>query len=229
VEVLPELPFAALLRALESIPPLLYYSLLFICFVAEGTSFPLVHIPAIVMFLASAHLVASGQVSLAVVILVSAAGATLGAFLTHLVGVRMALNASDPKAASSDRKAAVAGEAPAPGSRLLGVSPEQVDRVWAWLERYGALVAAAARWLGVLRPPILLGTGIARMSPWKVLPALAVGALSYCAFYQLVALEIRAVSFALLRSLEPEVVLLTVAGLAVAWAAAIFLLRRVRS
>jgi len=235
--VLPDISMTAIVKALESIPPSGYYVLIFIGFTTEGTSFPLIHIPAIVMFLASAHLIAVGHVPLTAVILVSAAGATLGALITHLVGVRMSRAGGSPAAAPRDTGEAARlgggtggppGDAAAPNRRFLGISPRQVDRVWGWLERYGALLAMAARWLGVLRPPILLGTGMAGISIWKVIPALALGALSYCAFYQFVALEMWNLSSTVLTHLGPETIILSAFGLTGVWGVTVYFLRRVK-
>lgn len=205
------------------IPPGLYYALLFIAFVAEGTSFPLIHIPAMVMFLTSAYLVTLGKISLVAAILVAAAGSTAGGFVTYLLGGVM--SSRNGKAGETAGEAAVGPER---SLRGFLTSPERLASVHRLAARYGALLALAARWLGILRPAALLGTGMARVSPWKVLPALFVGSLTYCTVYQLVAEGLEAISLRLLGQVDLELVLLSALGLALAWAGSLYLLRRCR-
>lgn len=213
---------AGVLQALRAIPPHWYYLLLLAAFTLEGTSFPLVAIPSAVMFLASAELIAAGRVSFVGAVMVSTLGSALGALITYWLGTRMAgpqvsATAGDPVTAQLAERA-----------RRHWAHPERTARVRRWVARYGALLALASRWLGVLRPTVLLGTGVARVSLWKVIPAFLAGSYLYCAVYQFLAVELRALSFKLLRELDPPEVLLTVVALALAWLAGILLFRRVR-
>jgi membrane protein DedA with SNARE-associated domain len=200
-----------------------YYAALFVAFVAEGTSFPLVHIPSIVMFLVSAYLVAAGNVSLAAVILVATAGSTVGGFITYWLAGRMAPRSTEPAPATAAGATSV-------GEHHVNfwTKPDRLARVRSFALRYGALLALASRWLGVLRPAALLGTGMAHVKPWKVLPALFVGSLTYCTAYQLGAQALQAVSIRLLREVETEWVLFYVVLLALVWAGGIYVIRKVR-
>jgi len=212
-----DLSLAGILQALRMIPVTWYYVVLFLAFTAEGTSFPLVHIPSAVMFLASAHLIALGRISLETTVLVSAVGSAFGGFITYWVGTRMSVSGID------GAPTGLAGKALGPWA-----SPQRVARVRRWVTRYGALLALAARWLGVLRPPALLGTGMARVRAYKVAPALLLGSLVYCGVYQYLALEVRVFTFRLLRQIDPAFILASAVGLALAWVAAVYILRRVR-
>lgn len=213
---------AGALQALRAIPPHWYYLFLLAAFIAEGTSFPLIAIPSAVMFLASAELIAAGKVSYLAAVLVATVGSAMGGFLTYWLGTRLSRRSP---AGSPD--SGLTGSLTERARRHWG-DPARTARVMRWVGRYGALLALVSRWLGVLRPPALLGTGLARVSVWKVVPALLAGSFLYCAVYQALAVELRTFSFRLLRSLEPHEVALTVGGLALAWLAAIIVFRRVR-
>ncbi len=205
------------IAALRSIPPSLFYVLLFAGFVAEGTALPFVHIPTVVMFLASAVLISTGKLSLAGAILVASAGSTVGALITYWIGRGLA---PDRRARRRRVSTPLAQQAWAP--------PSKVSVVRKWVDRHGALLALAARWLGILRPPALLATGMARISPWKVGPALFLGSLSYCTLCQLLVLEFQSLSLRYLRRADLEMVLASALALALAWAGGIYLLRRAR-
>lgn len=152
---------------------------------------------------------------------------------THNGGATGTSPGAGPRPASSPR-AGNAGPADSPSTgrdwsgRRFWTRPERVERVQALAARYGALLALAARWLGVLRPAALLGTGLAKVSPWKVLPALLVGSLLYCTVYQVAAQGLEALSLRLLGQVSLEWLLLSAVGLALAWGAGLYLLRRAR-
>ncbi len=208
------------------------------------------HIPSIVMFLASAYLASVGKISLVTAILFSTLGSTIGGYITYWLGSRMstpglaapggAAGDGDGEAAgdgSGDQGAAggttgkvapVAGRQRARRGHRFWTDPVRMARVNRLILRYGAFFALAARWLGVLRPAALLGTGMARVKPWKVLPALFVGSLVYCTFYQLVAEGLATASLHLLGQVDLEWVLVPAIGLALAWLAGVYLLRRIR-
>ena len=198
------------MESLRLVPPGWYCAILFAAFVAEGTSFPLLHVPAIVMFLVSAYVVAAGKISLVTVIIVAALGSATGGFITYLLGTRL----TTPEGKARPLK--------------FFTKPERLAQVQGFIARHGALFALTARWLGVLRPAALLGTGMAKVNPWKVVPALLVGSLVYCAVYQLVAEGLGAVSLRLLGEVSLKWILLSALGLALAWAGGLFLLRRIR-
>lgn len=225
-----------IVQALHLIPPAWYYTLLFVGFTAEGTSFPLLHVPAMVMFLATAYLVAAGRISLVAAILVATAGSVTGGFITYRLGLRMAARngrggagrAKRGEAADGNGGSAVTGAgAAAPGHRFW-TAPERVERVRDLVTRYGAFLALAARWLGVFRPAALLGTGMAGVNPYKVVLALTLGSLVYCTFYQLAAMGLEALSLRLLGQVNLEIILASAIGLALAWLGGFYLLRRVR-
>lgn len=216
---------ARLVGSLNLIPPGWYYLLLLAAFIAEGTSFPLIHIPSAVMFLASAYLAFSHRISLTAAILVASLGSAVGGYITYWLGTRMApadgLDQGGPGGALKSRAARG-------GLAAFWVSPARLERVQQFVGRYGALIALAARWLGILRPAALLGTGLARVKPWKVMPALFLGSLLYCAFYQLLAEGLAAVSLRLLARVELQWLLIPVVGLGLAWLAGLYLIRRAR-
>ncbi len=209
-----------LVEDLRLVPPGGYYAILFVAFVAEGTSFPLIHVPAAVMFLASAYLVSAGKISLLAAILVATAGSTAGGYITYLLGGRMA---------GPDQSGAP-GTAPVRLPGFLGhwAAPERLEKVQRFAARYGAFLALAARWLGILRPAALLGTGMARIRPWKVVPALFIGSLAYCTFYQLLAEGVAGVSLRLLGRIDVEWLIVPILGLALTWLAGVYILRRIR-
>jgi len=204
---------------LRSLPPGLFHALLFLGFVAEGTSLPFIHIPPLAMFLASAVLISPGKLSLLTTVLIATAGSTLGGLIAYRIGVKIAGHAQ-----AGPVTTAILRE-----ERTWAREPHRLTMVQRWVERYGALLALASRWLGVLRPPALLATGMSRVNPYKVTLALALGSLSYCTFYQLLALQFQAVSLRLLRNTELELVLVSALILGLAWGASIYLLRRARS
>jgi membrane protein DedA with SNARE-associated domain len=216
-----------LVHDLLRIAPGWYYTILFVAFIAEGTSFPLVHVPSLVMFLASAYLISAGRISLTAAILVAAVGSTIGGFITYRIGRRMSSGAEE---AARDGSSGTAAGKPARAARdpSFWTKPDRLRRVQRLVNRYGALFALTARWLGVLRPAALLGTGMARISPWKVVPALFVGSLVYCAFYQFVAGGLETVSLRLLGQVDLPWILLSALGLALVWAAGLLLLKRIR-
>lgn len=223
-------------QALRLIPPAWYYTLLFVGFTAEGTSFPLLHVPAMVMFLATAYLVAAGRISLVAAILVATAGSVAGGFITYRLGMRMAARngrggagqAGSGEPADPGGGPTVTGADAATPGRRFWTSPERVKRVHDLVNRYGAFLALAARWLGVFRPAALLGTGMAGVNPYKVVLALTLGSLVYCAFYQLVAMGLETLSLRLLGQVNLEIILASALGLALAWLGGFYLLRRVR-
>lgn len=181
------------------------------------------------MFLASAYLIAAGKISIVAAILIATAGSTIGGYITYLLGSRMAPSDGAARADSDD--AASGLPAGKQGLPLLGrfwTSPARLERVQKFVGRYGALFALTARWLGVFRPAALLGTGMARVKPWKVLPALFVGSLVYCTFYQLLAEGVATVSLRLLGQVDAVWLLIPALGLTLAWLAGVFLLRRIR-
>jgi len=179
------------------------------------------------MFLASAYLVSAGRISLTAAILVATVGSTLGGFITYRFGSRMSSGAED---AAPDESSARAAGKPVRAAKdpSFWTKPDRLRRVQRLVDRYGALFALTARWLGVLRPAALLATGMARISPWKVVPALFVGSLVYCAFYQLAAGGLETVSLRLLGRVDLPWLLLSALGLALVWAAGLLLLKRMR-
>ncbi len=199
------------------------------------------------LFLASAYLISAGKISMAAAILIATAGSTIGGYITYLLGSSLAPSAGAARVgggprpvgpAESEAAARDDGDASASGlptgkrrPPLLGrfwTDPVRLGRVRKLVGRYGALLALLARWMGVLRPAALLGTGMARVKPWKVLPALFVGSLVYCAVYQLLAEAVAAVSLRLLGQVDAGWLLVPAVGLALAWLAGMLLLRRVR-
>ena len=204
---------------LRILPPGLFYALLFLGFVAEGTSLPFFQIPTLAMFLASSVLISTGKLALLPAILIATTGSTLGAFIAYQIGAKIAGHGSPGRVTR-----AIIRDEPSWIRR-----PRLMPRVGKWVERYGALLALAARWLGVLRPPVLLATGMSRMNPVKVALAFFVGSLSYCTFFQLLALQFQAASLRVVRNADLELVLVAVLVLGLAWGAGIFILRQVRS
>ncbi len=195
-------------------------------FVAEGTSFPLVHVPSVVMFLATAYLVEAGRISLVTAIVVGTLGSATGGFITYRLGVAMS---GRPEGSGPGLPLR---EIPPGVTRKRGrfwTSPDRLARVTGLIARYGTLLALAARWLGVLRPAALLGTGLARLNPWKVAGGLILSSLLYCGFYQMVAVGVADLSAPLLDQVKIETALLAVLGLGLAWAAVLYLLRKLRA
>jgi membrane protein DedA with SNARE-associated domain len=220
-----------IIQRLLRLAPGWYYFILFGAFVAEGTSFPLVHVPSMIMFLASAYLVSAGRISLLAAVVVAAIGSTVGGFITYLLGSRMSSDPGEtaPGSASGELAEPATPRHPHPARGLRRwVSPDRLRRVHRLVNRYGALFALTARWLGVLRPAALLGTGLARVSPWKVVPALFAGSIVYCVVYQFVALGLEAVSLRLLGRVSLEWILLSALGLALVWSAGLLLFRKAR-
>lgn len=225
---------------LELIPPGWYYAILLVAFIAEGTSFPLIHLPSAVMFMASAYLASAGKISIEAAIVVATLGSTIGGFITYLIGSRLAATQTTDAPAGAADAAGLPGAADAAGlpgaarrprrSRLARylASPKRMAQVQKFVGRYGAFIALAARWLGVLRPAALLGTGMARVKPYKVIPGLLVGSLVYCIVYQLLAEGVASLSLRALSRIDVEWLLIPAIGLALAWLGGVFLLRRLR-
>ncbi|MCL6580674.1 MAG: VTT domain-containing protein [Firmicutes bacterium] len=202
--------------------PGLWYALVFLAFLAEGTGIPFVHLPAVVLFLAVGYLVAVGRVSLVWAVAAAALGSTVGAYITYRVGARLKLGSAGQDGGPEPPD--LGGTAVA--AHLLA-RREQLSRLESFVGRHGAWVALAARWLGLLRPAALLAMGAAGLRPVEVLPGLLIGSLAYCGLYQLLAAKVGRFALAYLSGTDPVWLAVSFAGLALVWAGGILLFRKV--
>lgn len=202
--------------------PGLWYALIFLAFMAEGTGIPFVHLPAGVLFLAVGYLVAVGRVSLVWAVAAATLGSTVGAYITYRVGARLRRGSAGEERGREPpelRETAIV-------ARLLG-RRKQLSRLESFVGRHGAWVALAARWLGLVRPAALLAMGATGLHPVEVLPGLMVGSLAYCGFYQLLAAKVGGLALAHLSGTDSVWMAVSFAGLALVWAGGILLYRKV--
>lgn len=112
----------------------------------EGLGLPL---PAEVLFLAAAVVIAQGGASLTGVILAAVCGNVLGS----LVGFGLAY---------------VGGKALlAKVMRIVGIKDESMRKVEGFFGRYGAPTVFLSRFVGVIRAATIYSAGAARMAPWR--------------------------------------------------------------
>lgn len=143
------------LDSLLNAPSPVLYAALFAILVVEGLGLPWV--PYEPIFLAAGMAAEAGRMSLPLAALLGAAGNLMG----NLAGYYLAAG---------------------PGRRLvlrygkfIGVGPEDLARVEGWFTRYGAAAALAARFIGVIRTPVIVGAGLARMNMIRYAAWSAVG------------------------------------------------------
>ncbi len=112
----------------------------------EGMGLP---VPAEALFVVGGQLVREGSASLPVLALTAAAGNLAGA----LTGYALA------RAGGAEALEALL--------RLLHVRPEAADRAQRLFHRYGPAAVFVARFIGIIRVPVLYMAGAMRMALWR--------------------------------------------------------------
>lgn len=132
----------------------------------EGLGLP---VPAELLFLATAVLIAQGSVSMGAVIMAAVGGNVVGSLLAFSLAY----------AGGKPLLARVTG--------LVGIKPQATQRMEAFFLRYGPLTVFLSRFVGVIRAATIYSAGAARMSPLRFTLYLVSAALIWNAGWQVLA------------------------------------------
>lgn len=148
----------AVVTWMEGLPALWTYAVILAVAYGENVVPP---IPGDMIVVFGGYLVGRGTLSLPVVILLATVGGALGFMTVYAVGRRFGQAVSDPQ-------------------RFQWIPQERLERVLAWIERWGYGVVAANRFLSGARSVIALAVGMARMNPWKTAGWATASAAVWC-------------------------------------------------
>lgn len=129
---------------MEALSPVWAYCIVLIIAYGENVVPP---IPGDLIVVFGGYLAGLGQLNLAIVILLSTIGGTLGFMSMYAIGYRLGDAVLDP-------------------DRLRWIPQGQIDKARRWVQRWGYGVVAANRFLSGARSVISLTVGMAHMAPW---------------------------------------------------------------
>ncbi len=152
-----------LIEGLQAASPLYIYLSLFGLLVLEGLGLPWV--PYEPVFLVAALAAKTGKVNMLIAVLIGAIANLAGNIAGYKISRRAGLYLVERH------------------GRLLGVGQPQLDAAHRWFERYGALTAFAARFIGIIRTPTIIGAGVAGMDLRKFTLASGIGGTLWCAVW----------------------------------------------
>ena len=146
---------AQFIQWLEELPLVWAYLTLLLIAYGENVVPP---VPGDMAIVFGGYLAGMGELSLWMVILLAVIGGTLGFMTMYAAGVSL-------------------GHAVHESGRFRWLPKRQLTRAEAWLRRHGYSVVAANRFLSGVRAAISLGSGMARMDPWKTAACAALSAV----------------------------------------------------
>ncbi len=186
-------------RGLSTLPPVYAYGALAGILMFEGTGLPLV--PFEPLFVATALLVARGQLHLWSVVLYGAGGDVLGNVVGYAIGAtvgHLVLERYGPR---------------------VHLDPGSIASVQHWFWRFGGGTILIARFFGPIRTPAILLAGISRMPLGRYIAWCALADVLWVAAWQVLLLRFRWVVTGLWERFGPPAMLVALAlGLAMAMA-----------
>lgn len=150
----------AIVELLQAANPFYIYAALFGILVVEGLGLPWV--PYEPLFLVTAIAAKTGKVNMLIAVLVGALGNLAGNIAGYQISRKAGLYLVEKH------------------GRLLGVGRAQLEAAHRWFERYGSLTTFAARFIGIIRTPAIIGAGIAGMDLRRFMFYSGLGGALWC-------------------------------------------------